>query len=166
MRLKIELDVDDLLEGMIQDGEWGAEISGSIKDEFQNSIKQSVLHEFTEKLKPRIEKNVSETLLPLMEGVIQPKVDEVINNIINDGAINFGRNDVCTFESKIKDLFSSRSGWNNPQEQMQVIAKKYAMEMKAQYNNVFASMIVNNMNEQGLLKDDFSKLLLEQNKGK
>ncbi len=166
MKMKIEIDVDDLLEGMLQDGEWGTEISGSIKDEFQNSIKKSILHDFTEKLKPRIEKQVSETLTPLIEGSIQPKVDEIINNIINDGTIDFGRGEEKTFESKIKELFSSRSGWNNPSDYMEKIAKKYATEMKAQYNNVFASMIVNNMNEQGLLKDDFSRLLLEQNKDK
>jgi len=61
-------------------------------------------------------------------------------------------------------LFFKNTGWNNPERVLKAIAMEFGKELKLQYNNMFANKIVQNMKEQGLLKDEVVQILLSDNK--
>ena len=66
-----------------------------------------------------------------------------------------------TLKEYILYQIQNNTGWNSPNENIKKLAQKFGEEMKNRYDLLFASQLVAKMNENGLLKEDVAKKLLD-----
>jgi len=168
MKMKIEIDLQDLINNLVEDSheydEDGTYYNGiELNEAIKGSIKNSVINELLPKMKESIEAGITKKVDDIITERVNTNVDKTLHNILEDENFKFSsRRFDGTIKDYIKQKFEDSGNWNNPREALDQIAKKYAQEMKSQYNNIFAARVVDNMREQGLLIDDFSKLLTEK----
>lgn len=153
MKLKIEIDLSDLVHDMLNDE--STDFSEAVKSE----ITRSVIGGFKSGVQQQIDKLVSERINPQITSLIDAKVSETLDNLVAAGDMKV-RGETIKIADFVRNMFESNTGWNNPQKQIEQIAKKFGDEMKLQYNNIFAMNIVKNLSEQGLLNADVAKALL------
>lgn len=60
----------------------------------------------------------------------------------------------------VKNTFTTNPSWRGLSNVIFEIAERHSKALKAQYDLAFATQIVNNLNQAGLLKDEAGKLLL------
>jgi len=169
MKLKIEIDMQELINDLVGDAheydEDGTYYNGiELNDAIKGSITSSVINTLLPKMKGSIEAGITKKVDDIITERVNSTVDKTLQSILEDPNFKFSsRRFDGTIKDFIKQKFEDSGNWNNPREALDQIAKKYAQEMKAQYNMIFAAQVVDNMREQGLLKDDFAKLLTEKN---
>ena len=129
----------------------------------RGDIKRSVVNEISESIKDKVEKQITEKVNEVIDHKVALVVDTVLTDLVATGVIVRNSKEI-SIEQHVKNMFQSGHGWNNPNAQMERIAKKFGGELKVQYNNVFANKIVQNMKAQGLLKDEVVQILLGDNK--
>jgi hypothetical protein len=154
MKINFELDMEDLINDMLCDESC----------DIEEAIKGEIISKTIRKILPTIEKQVNEQIFKRVDSVISERIDSAvesaISNVVNSGTI-VHRGKTMTMEDRIKEVFNNHSSWGNPMKKLEAIAKKFGEELTLQYNAAFATRIVVNMKEQGLLKDDVVKILLE-----
>ena len=157
MKINFELDMEDLINDMLCDE--SRDIEEAIKGEIIGKTIRTIL--------PTIEKQVNEQIFKRVDGVITERIESAVESAISktiDSGTIVNRGRTITMEDHIRDVFNSHSSWNNPRKKLETIAKKFGEELRLQYNAAFATRIVANMKDQGLLKDDVVKILLEDKK--
>lgn len=131
--------------------------------DLDSALKSHVIHDVTRKIQASIEEKVNiqiaEKIKVLMEERLSPIIDQTITELMTTETILVNKNPVIIKE-RLKYLFQTNNGWNNPTEQIKKFAKNFGEEMKLQYNAAFANQIVANMKEQGFLKDEVTQILL------
>lgn len=168
MKMKIEIDLDDLINDLVGDSidtdEYGytgvdnIELNQAIKDR----VTSSVISELLPKMKESIESGITNKIDAIIEERVNSKVDKTLEKILEDENFKFkARNFDGTIKDYIKEKFEDSRSWGNPQKALDKIAATFAQEMKLQYNTIFASRVVDNMRQQGLLKEDFATLLID-----
>ena len=126
-------------------------------------IKRDVISQVSKSIEDKVEKQITEKVTECINEKLNPLIDNTLSDLIATGTLTINRQEITTVEH-IKNLFMKNSGWNNPTRQMESIAKKFGEELKLQYNNMFATKIVDNMKKQGLLKDEVVQILLTGDK--
>lgn len=167
MKMKIEIDLQDLINNLVEDSHEydedgtyynGIELNKSIKGHITNTV----INDLMPKMKASIESGITKKIDDILTEKIDSTIDKTLQNILEDESFIFNMNrEKGTIKDHIKRKFEESGNWNRPREALDQVAKKYAQEMKAQYNNIFAAQVVDNMRQQGLLKDDFAKLLVD-----
>lgn len=168
MKMKIEIDIEDLINDLVGDAyDYDEDGPGfdniDLNDAIKGNITNTVIRELLPRMKESIESGITKKIDAIITERVNFNVDKTLQNILEDENFKFNYNRFeGTIKDYIKEKFQESGNWNNPREALDKVAKKYAQEMKAQYNNIFAARVVDNMREQGFLKDDFAKLLTEK----
>lgn len=157
MKIKVEIDLDDLVHDMMCDE--STDFSEAVKSE----ITRSVIGGFKAGVQQQIDRLVSERINPQITALIDAKVSETLDGLVAAGDMKTN-GETIKIADFVRQRFESSTGWNNPREQIAKIAAAFGQEMKLQYNNVFAMNIVKNLSEQGLLNADVAKALLAPQK--
>lgn len=150
MKLQVEIDLDDMW--FEEDGS----LSAQIKNALVHEIKQQVLSKMSQDTKAEMAAAVKR----LVDQIFADMVNAEMTRLLIEDQIQVGGKN-RTLRELIAEKFES-SGWNNPEEQIKKLAKTHADEIKMRYDLMFATQIVANMSNHGLLKDEMSKLLLPQ----
>lgn len=153
MKINFEVDLQDVVEEMFSNE--SCDLSEAVKSE----ITRSVVRQISDQAKTGVEKLLFERINPQVQMAIDAKVSSVLDTLLAEGDLVI-RGEKVKFEDHIRDVFTRNTGWNNPTQQIEKIAKSFGEQMKLQYNNIFAMNIVRNLSEQGLLNDDVAKSLL------
>lgn len=151
--IKIELEVDDLISDMYADQE--SDISVAIKDQIIMGVSREILR--------KIDDEVTQEILLKVSGIANEKIAEVANNTISrvlSGGIINTRKGKMSIDEHILNLFNNHQNWNSPEAYLEKKAKQFATDMKARADVIFATKIVMNIKEQGLLKDGVAEMLL------
>lgn len=151
--MKFKIDVDDF---------WLSESS-----DLAPALKKYIIDEIIAKIYKKIEKKVQDHIelevKRMVEETLYKKTSLIIEKVIKTEKLK-GRhssNPLRTIEEYIKDTFLYDSGWSNPNNIIKKLASDFAEELKQRYDIAFATHIVAKVNEQGLLKEEVAKLLLE-----
>lgn len=153
MNIKVELDLEDIISDMFCDE--SSDLTGAIQGELLREVMRQVMP----KMKASVDALVSQRIDAIIKDRVEKTVDATLNKALEgDGLITVNR-ETKTVQKHIQDLFNSSSRWNNPNEKIADIAKKFGQELKLQYNNLFAMNIVSNLKENGMLKDDVALML-------
>ena len=133
-------------------------------DNIESSLKTYIISDVVRTIKKSIEDKINEQIVEKVDEAMDKQLGIVINStlaeLMSTKIITVNKEQV-TIEDHLKDIFEKNIGWRNPAEQIKQFAKKFGENMKVQYNAAFANQIVVNMKEQGFLKDDVTKILLE-----
>lgn len=130
-----------------------------LEDALVSHIKHEVVSQISSSVKNDVEKQITSQIDVLIKDKISLIIDSTLTDLIATGTITKNRKEI-PIKAHIKDMFQNSSGWSNPNQQIERIAKKFGQELKLQYNNAFANQIVLNMKQQGFLKNDVVKILL------
>ena len=134
-----------------------------ITEALQSHIKMEVVREIQKSIKDKVEDQIAIKIKETIDQKIALIIDSVLTDLVTTGVIT--RNGVeISIVDHVKNIFQSTTGWNSPTKQIAELAKGFGVEMKAQYNAVFANNVVQGMKEQGLLKDDVVQMLLSDKK--
>lgn len=148
--MKFTVEVSDFYLNKEGDIEHGLRdhVINSVVTQIEKSIESKVEEHITRRVKDEIEKN-----LALM---MNKKIAECIatEQITRDGK-------KVSIEAHIRTIFETSHGWNNPTDTMKKLAEQFAKELKQRYDIGFASHIVAKLHEQGLLKEEAAKILLQ-----
>ena len=158
MKIKIELDLEDTIQDMFEDD--SNDLNAAVKGE----VIRAVMGQVMPKMKTSIDQLVSVRIDAIIKDRVEKTVDATLNKALEGDCLITVNRETKTVQKHIQDLFNSSSRWNNPNEKVAEIAKKFGQELKLQYNNVFAMNIVSNLKENNMLKDDVALMLTEQPK--
>lgn len=133
-------------------------------DDLEPALKRHIIYECVKKINETIKEKVDSEVTKRVSEVVDSRLSHVINQEIErlvEGGLLMKNGKEGKISEYIQDQFHRNHGWNKPHDIIEKIAKRFGEELKAQYNTIFASKIVQNMREQGMLKDDVAQLLLE-----
>jgi len=130
-----------------------------IEAALKSFIISDVVHKITKNIENKVEEQIAKKVAEIVEEKLVHVIDIKLTELIACGMITRHRQEISIIDY-VKDTFQSSNGWGNPQKQIERIAKDFGEELKLQYNNAFANKIVQNMKEQGLLKDEVVQILL------
>jgi hypothetical protein len=149
--MKFTVEVDDF---WIEEDELSSALSADIK--------RNVVQQISKSIEDKVEEQITKKVTARINEKIEPLIDQTLSDLIEIGVIEHNRVEISIVQH-VKNLFMKHNGWASPDRKLEAIAKKFGQELKLQYNNAFASKIVSNMKEQGLLKDEVVQILLEGN---
>lgn len=154
MKIKIEVDLEDMVEDMLGEGE------ADIKEELKSTVIRSVINKLLPKMQKTIDVQIVERLDSIITARVEASVQKTLDKAIDDGTI-VKHGETISIKDHVTELFQKSHGWDGANSKIASIAKAFGKELKLQYNNAFATQVVVNMKDQGLLKDDVVKILLE-----
>ena len=131
-----------------------------LTDALKRDVKRDVVNQISTDIKDKVEQEIALKVKEAIDNKINLIIDSTLTDLMATGVISRNNQEI-TIEAYVKDLFQKNTGWNQPARQIDDIAKKFGQELKAQYNNIFATKIVQNLKEQGMLKDEVAQILLE-----
>ena len=133
---------------------------GEIAEELKRHVQHEVVRGILDSIKDKVEQQITKKVDEVIEQKITLVIDSELANLVDTGVIIRNKHEIPLVDH-LKNVFQTSHGWNNPDAKMKAIAEKFGNEIKLQYNNIFANKIVQNMKEQGLLKDEVVQILLE-----
>lgn len=152
MKLNITVDLEDLY---INEDD-------TFNEALEQKIKREVINDVWQTLKAKVEDQIVRNVATEIEKQYCKKIQFFISDFFKTGKIKYGYDkEPVTIEDYIKKTFENNQGWNIPNEQIKNIASKHGDELKKRYDLMFASQLVVKLNENGMLKDDVAKLLLD-----
>lgn len=129
-----------------------------LKPALVDYIVSSVIMKIEKRIQDKIDRQITEAVSSLSENFIKKAIDDVIQKFVTENKIK--RNGVeITFEDYLRKIFEDNTNWSATSK-LRDISKRFGEELKSQYNAAFAMHIVNNMKEQGMLKDEVVNALL------
>lgn len=149
--MKITFDLEDF---------WMEAEDGTLEESLRSHITHSVTCEIKNSIKDQINTEISKVVLAHVEENLTDIVQNQLSECVDAGVITkYGKEIKIT--DHVREMFESCNSWGTPDKKLESLAKDFAKDFKAQYNAVFAGKIVQNMKEQGLLKDEVVQILLE-----
>jgi len=134
-------------------------------DDIEPALIKHIVSSVTKKITESIQEKVDETITLKVKECIEARLSAVISDQIqkcmDEGTIVRGGMDIKIIDY-VKDRFENNHSWGSPNACIDKAAERFGKEFKAQYNTIFAGKIVEKMKEQGFLKDDVVKMLLEK----
>lgn len=132
----------------------------NIEDALKSHIINSVTHKIIQSIQVKVDAQITKSVNEVISEKLDKVIDDQLDKLIDAGVITHQREEISIVDH-IKNLFLQNSGWSQPNTKIEKVAKAFGNELKLQYNNAFANKIVQNMKEQGLLKDEVVQILLE-----
>lgn len=126
-------------------------------------IQSHVINEIEKSIREKVEKQVTMQVKDTVEKVLYSKITQAIDEVIAKGEMPSRNNskELITIEAYVKECLNYKGGWQNFQDTIEKLAKQYTTEVKNRYDLLFASQIVAKLNDNGLLKENVAKLILE-----
>lgn len=135
-------------------------------DQLEPALKKHIIQEVTaninSSIKSKVEEHIIRRVREEVEKKLYPTIDAAIATSLENGQIKShdGR-EMQTIQEYVNSIFTTNQRWNSVTEQIKKMAENYADQMKARFDLTFASQLVVKMNQNGLLKKDVAKLLLD-----
>ena len=127
-------------------------------------VKENVFSKIEQSIHDRVEKQVEMEVKEMVEKILYTKLSNEIKNEIETGLTKSRRKSdtKITFKEYVRECFEYEGGYKNFDETIKTLAKSFTSELKHRYDLLFASQIVAKLNDNGLLKDDVAKLIIDK----
>jgi len=122
-------------------------------------VKHDVVCQIKASIKDQVQRDIADAVKNTIEIMLKPIIELELAEVVSKKTIMINRSEI-SIEDHVKKMFMDNSGWSNPNQCIERVAKAFGQELKEQYNVAFANRIVANIKEQGLLKDEVVQLLL------
>ena len=141
---------------------------GDLVPALKRYVVDEVLRTIYKKIEEKVQKQIAVEVKAMVEKTLYKKTSVIISDVLkNEEVMKPGYSkEKVKIEEYIRLQFEDRGGWSNPNDHIKSLADKFAKELKERYDIIFATHIVAKVNEQGMLKENVAKLLLEDVNGK
>lgn len=151
--MKITVDLEEF---------WIDSDTGKLTEELRHYVVHSTVSEIYKKIQDQIADQITKQCNEIIKSKIDHVIAEKIDQLVEAEVIIYNREEI-KISDHIRNLFMNNHGWNNPNDKMKSIADSFGKELKIRYDKVFATHIVMALKNQGMLKDDVAKMLIENN---
>ena len=134
---------------------------GELERGLKEYVSKKVLDQIYQTIDKKVEDHIAITIKKEIDNKLYYKINQKISELIATENIFIDKKEI-SIADHIKNVFQTNTGWRSPQEAIREFAQKFGNECKQRYDLAFASQIVAKMNENGLLKDDVAKLILQE----
>lgn len=137
------------------------------QDDIEQSLKTFVINEcvskITQSIEKKIEYQIKLTVEHMLEKAMLQKITAKVDTFLVEGKVKSRRNssEQVDIMKAVEEEFEYGSGWNTIKENIAKQAKTFADELRRKNDLLFASQIVAKLNENGMLKENVAKMLLE-----
>lgn len=172
MKLKIEVDLQDLMTDLFNDAnydpEYGHEVDFNLKEEVVNSIVKDSKEGVLKKIKEPILKEIQERVKILVQDSYGKEIEKAVEKFVKNGKVKERySSEELSVEQWIENNFQTRfENGNNLDGIVEKKVKALSAEIRSRYDMLFASQIVIKLNEQGLLKENVINTILDNGKNK
>lgn len=137
----------------------------NLSDQLHDYVVSDAVRRIYGSIKSKVEETIDKQVKEAIDKTLRRKITYRINKIIETERVKSSQSgrssDMITLEEYISLEFTNKTGWNSQTDKIERLANKLGDDMKKRYDLMFASQIVSNLNKNGMLKDDVSKLLLD-----
>lgn len=157
MKVQLEIDLEDVFEGVLRDGT-------SLEESFTRIVKAGVLSEMREKFKEDIMKEISDPVSERIGEIAKDASMELIREAENgeyEFTVGYSKKRMTVKEyvlTKMQEYIN-----NQINNMVKKKAEDFVKEAQKRYDMAFAAFIVDNMKKQNLLKDERLAELLKDN---
>jgi hypothetical protein len=124
-------------------------------------VKRDVVSQISASIKDKVETQIAKKVTETINAKLEVLIDVHLGNLIESNVIIKNSKEIPIAEH-IKNLFMNDRGWQSVDDKIRSYSKQFSSEMKLQFDAAFATKVVMNMKEQGLLKNDVVKMLLNE----
>lgn len=151
--MKFTIEVDDFY----LDGE---ELDSALKDH----IKRDVVRSIHDSIKQKVEDHVTKEVKAQVEQQLYRKISTLVGEIIATDKVKgrYSSDPEMTLQEWIMSEFKNNSHYNSIQDTIKKLADKFGDDMKKRFDLLYASQIVAKLSDNGLLKEEAARLLLEK----
>ena len=136
---------------------------GDIESQLKSSVVRDVVSQITKSIESKINDAITLEVKRQVEKSLYRNVQKIVKTVVETGKIKgrYSNDNDMTIEEWVKHDFQNNSGYSSPKDHIEKLAKQFGDELKKRYDLLFATNIVVKLKENGLLKDDAVKMLLE-----
>lgn len=153
MEIKINLDIEDIVEECISD-----------EDNFKNELRQSIVRSVRQQILNEIGSQLVQNLKAEVEADMPELVKEQFGNWLKDWRYNYNGKEIDAKEY-LEHIFRNNICYKygtSINSYIEDFTKNFSKELKQKYDLSFAALIVKNMADQKLLCDDKLVELVKQ----
>ncbi len=132
----------------------------SLRDSLSRHVTSRVVNEIWERIKSKVDSQITAIVVDKVKNDVDSIIQDRMNELLSAGEI-IRHNTTVKISDHVASIFMENSGWNSPHEFIKSRAKEIGAELKSRYDVAFATAIVMNLNQNGMLKEEISKMLLE-----
>ena len=135
------------------------------EDQLEPALAKHIISEVTRDIKKLIEKKVDDQIIRELKKEFEigysKKIREYISDSFENGDLKIGQGDNKTSAKEYFLQNASAFGYNTVRDTLATLAKKHADEIKKRYDLQYAAHVVSKLSDNGLLKDEEIKKLLQ-----
>jgi uncharacterized membrane protein YheB (UPF0754 family) len=131
------------------------ELNAALKDH----ITKSVVVQISKSIEQRVQTAITTRVNAVVNEKIAKIIDEKLTELVNSGVILVDKQEKKIVDH-VRGIFERNMGWSSPHDQIARLAEAFGKDLKARFDAAFANRIVVKLNEQGMLKDEVVKLLI------
>ena len=162
MKIKFELDIEDILYDLAEDrGEWNSNAL-SLKEIVIKDIKSQVLQEIRTATQKQVTEAITTQLINESNQQVADRVRLYCDEIIAKGVLWEGTTQEITVKDMVIKHFTNTRLWDNLLPSIKRVGDEFATQIKNKYDLVFASTILTNLKENNLLNSDAVKALFKE----
>lgn len=123
-----------------------------------------VVQQIEKSIKDRVEKQITMEVKARVEDSMYRLIQSYVSDTVANGKMQSQKNakEMILISEYVKETFERNTGWASPEEKIKGLAKQFGDAMKQRFDLLFASSIVANLKDNGLLNADAAKMLLEK----
>ena len=157
MKIQVELDLEDVFNDAMYD-------EVSLKEEFTSSVRHMIVRELKDRFKNELMKEISNPILDKLIDIARESMNDLVENA-SEKKYKFWI-DYMEEELTVDELIRGRIKKivdDNVETMIISRAKSFVDELRKRYDMAFATLIVDNMRKQNMLKEDKIAELLDGN---
>ena len=140
--------------------------NSDLKKGLKSFILNNLIQTVWKKIETKVEDAVTKAIKDRVENILDKRIETEVARLLTVAKVatkdyNGKVAGEQTLEQYVKQRFLENSGWSSHTTVINDIAKKFGQELKARYDVAFATQVVVRLNEQGMLKDEVVKLLID-----
>jgi len=159
MKFKIELDIEDFLNDLLEDA--GEGYITSIKDSLLFEIRRDVVSQISLSIKDQVKKEITEKVLNEVNNTVSVRISNYIEDFIQKEILYEGTANQITIKEMVERNFTNTRYWDNLLPAIKKVGETFGEQIKKRYDIEFASAILLNMKENDLLSSDALKALFK-----
>ena len=153
--MKIEIDTKDF---------WMDEDTGNFDHEFKKFIVDNLTHEIYSKISDQVKKEITQGVKDHIEQTLSVRISAYIDTFFSQGVMWIGQQKEVKVIDYLTSIISDHREWNTITTHMERTVKNYAAEVKKQYDVMFATQIVMNLKDNGMLVQEKLQALFQDKK--
>ncbi len=162
--MKFTIDIKDFW--LDQEDDLKPALKKYIVDTTVKTIYEKLNTKVTRELETAIEAGIKSCIDELVDERMGDFVSKVITNreVKSNAYLNSG--EMITLEEHITNQIVGRNTPHSIEEAIKIVGNKFGEKIKERYDSIFASKIISQLENSGLLKDGVAKILLNGENGK